>query len=102
MKELYFSLLISVPILFSCTSKKPVYKQDNDITVAAYYFPNYHTGDPRNDQNKGTNWAEWELVKEAQPRFPGHQQPKVPEWGYVDEKDPEVMAKKLKLPLNME
>jgi hypothetical protein len=43
----------------------------------------------------GKDWAEWELVKAAQPRFPNHQQPKVPLWGYVDEKDPEVMAKKI-------
>ncbi len=25
----------------------------NEITVAAYYFPNYHTGDPRNEEQKG-------------------------------------------------
>ena len=34
-------------------------------------------------------------MKAAQPRFPGHQQPKVPLWGYVDESDPAVMAKKI-------
>lgn len=65
------------------------------ITVAAYYFPNYHTNDPRNIQNKGADWSEWELVKAAQPRFPGHDQPKVPLWGYTDEKDPRVMAQKI-------
>ena len=66
------------------------------ITVAAYYFPNYHTGDVRNIKNKGKDWSEWELVKAAQPRFPGHDQPKVPLWGYTDEKDPKVMAQKIK------
>jgi hypothetical protein len=65
------------------------------ITVAAYYIPNYHTNDPRNIQNKGAGWSEWELVKAAQPRFPGHDQPKVPLWGYTDEKDPKVMAQKI-------
>jgi hypothetical protein len=65
------------------------------ITVAAYYFPNYHTGDARNNKNKGTGWSEWELVKAAKPRFPGHDQPKVPLWGYTDEKDPKVMAQKI-------
>jgi hypothetical protein len=34
-------------------------------------------------------------VKAAKPRFPGHEQPKVPAWGYTDEKDPAVMAKKI-------
>ena len=65
------------------------------ITVAAYYFPNYHTNDPRNIKNKGENWSEWELIKTAKPRFPGHDQPKVPLWGYTDEKDPKVMAQKI-------
>ena len=65
------------------------------ITVAAYYFPNYHTNDPRNIKNKGENWSEWELIKAAKPRFPGHEQPKVPLWGYTDEKDPVVMSQKI-------
>lgn len=88
--------IFSVILFYSCNVKKSVEQNDPDkITVAAYYFPNYHTGDPRNDLNMGKDWAEWELVKAAQPRFPGHQQPKVPVWGYVDEKDPKVMAKKI-------
>jgi Glycosyltransferase WbsX len=95
MKINYLLPLIFIILFLSCESIKPVKKVDDKITVAAYYFPNYHTGDPRNDLNKGENWAEWELVKNAQPRFPGNQQPKVPAWGYLDEKDPEVMAKKI-------
>ncbi len=65
------------------------------ITVASYYFGNYHPGDPRNEKLKGTGWSEWELVKNAKPRFPGHHQPNVPLWGYEDESDPKVMAKKI-------
>ena len=65
------------------------------ITVACYYFGNYHPGDARNVQNKGPGWSEWELVKAARPRFAGHQQPKVPQWGYGDESDPKVMAQKI-------
>jgi hypothetical protein len=62
--------------------------------VAVYYFPNYHI-DSRNEEWHGKGWTEWELVKYARPRFPGHQQPKVPAWGYEDESDPAVMAKKI-------
>ena len=65
------------------------------ITVASYYFGNYHPGDARNTKMKGKDWSEWELVKAAKPRFPGHHQPNVPLWGYVDESDPQVMAKKI-------
>ncbi|MDD8043997.1 MAG: glycoside hydrolase family 99-like domain-containing protein, partial [Verrucomicrobiota bacterium] len=48
------------------------------VTLAAYYFPNYHPGDSRNRVAKGDGLSEWELVKEARPRFPGQQQPRVP------------------------
>ena len=65
------------------------------ITVASYYFGQYHPNDPRNLKTRGKPWDEWELVKAAKPRFPGHQQPKVPLWGYQDESDPQVMAQKI-------
>lgn len=68
-------------------------RQDR-IQVAAYYFPNYHP-DPRNAKWHGEGWTEWELVRMATPRFPGHAQPKVPLWGCEDEADPAVMAKKI-------
>jgi len=65
------------------------------ITVASYYFPNYHPGDSRNAPRKGSHWSEWDLVKAATPRFPGHNQPHIPLWGYGDESDPKVMAQKI-------
>jgi hypothetical protein len=63
-------------------------------TIACYYFPNYHA-DPRNEAVHGPDWSEWELVKRAEPRFPGHRQPRVPLWGYEDESDPAAMARKI-------
>ena len=69
--------------------------ENQPVTVACYYFPNYHTGDPRNEAAKGVGWTEWELVKKARPRFAGHRQPKVPLWGYTDERDPLAMAQKI-------
>jgi hypothetical protein len=65
------------------------------ITVVSYYFGQYHPNDPRNAKTKGQGWSEWELIKAARPRFAGHQQPKVPLWGYTDESDPQVMARKI-------
>jgi hypothetical protein len=91
-----FSLILLILLsLAACKSAKNPLVNRDEITVAAYYFPNYHTDDPRNVINKGTGWSEWELVKAARPRFPGHYQPRVPAWGYLDEKDPEVMALKI-------
>lgn len=62
--------------------------------IAVYYFPDYHI-DSRNKDWHGKEWTEWELVKRAEPRFNGHQQPKVPMWGYEDEAKPDAMEKKI-------
>ena len=63
--------------------------------ICAYYFPNWHV-DPRNEALHGKDWTEWRVVQCATPRFPGHEQPKIPLWGYRDEDDPAVMAQKIK------
>jgi len=63
--------------------------------VAVYYFPGYHPGDPRNNRIHNETWSEWELVKNARPLYAGEDQPRVPLWGYLDESDPSVMARKI-------
>ncbi len=65
-------------------------------TVLAYYFPNWHR-DPRNEQWFGPGWTEWDLVRGATARFPGHRQPRVPALGYRDEADPAVAAAEISL-----
>lgn len=67
----------------------------NRYQIGAYYFPGFHPG-KANETWHGKGWSEWELMKVARPRFAGHQQPKVPLWGYEDESDPKVMAKKIR------
>lgn len=63
-------------------------------TVSAFYFPNYHA-DARNEARYGKGWTEWDLLRKAVPRFPGHQQPLIPVWGYENEADPQVMQRKI-------
>jgi len=82
-------------LLLNCSERNTASESSEKITVAAYYFPNYHPNDPRNTKLKGKGWSEWELVKAARPRFKGHQQPKIPLWGYTDESDPRIMAQKI-------
>lgn len=67
---------------------------DNSYEIAVYYFPNYHI-DARNEGWHGKGWTEWEIVKNAKPRFAKHEQPKIPLWGYEDESEPIVMQKKI-------
>ncbi len=62
--------------------------------VGAYYFPNWHV-DPLNEETHGRGWTEWEILKRAEAKYPGHQQPKIPQWGYQNESDPTVFAKKI-------
>ena len=67
-----------------------------DYDVAAYVWPAYQP-EPR--------WAElgifsagkgeWQNVWEARPKWPGHDQPRKPLWGYENEADPAVVAKKI-------
>lgn len=62
--------------------------------IGAYYFPGFHP-DPRISADHGPGWTEWELLKRAESRFPGHRQPKVPLWGFEDESSPQVFARKI-------
>ena len=65
--------------------------------VAAYYFPNYHPHDALNDRWYGPGWTEWNLVRAAQPRFPGHRQPIISALGEFDESQPEWAARQIDL-----
>ena len=69
------------------------------LEVLAYYFPQYHR-DPLNDTLHGPGWTEWDLLRAAKPRYPGHAQPKVPAWGEFDESDPAWAAREIDLAAN--
>ena len=90
--KLFFSLLFigAAATVFSQASS------DKKYTVAVYYFPNYHP-DTTNEKWHGKGWTEWDLVKNAKPRFKGHLQPKIPAWGYFNEADPKWTAKEIDL-----
>ena len=88
MKTTLITVMVLILGLLSCDNP--------DITVAVYYFPNYHPSDKRLNALKGEGWSEWELIKNAQARFEGHRQPRIPLWGYTDESDPGEMEQKIK------
>ncbi len=98
--KLHFTHHLWIIMLISC-SQQPENKKEEapdaspGYEIACYYFPNYHLNDSRNASQKGPGWSEWELVKDAKPRFEGHQQPNIPAWGYTNESDPEVMEMKI-------
>ena len=64
--------------------------------VAAIYCPLWHRYDHM-DAWHGYGWCEWELVKSAPARFPGHYQPLRPAWGFFDESDPKWSQREIDL-----
>ncbi len=64
--------------------------------IVAYYFPQYHP-DARNDAWHGQGWTEWDILKTARPRYPGHRQPIEPAWGYFNEADPTWASREIDL-----
>jgi hypothetical protein len=62
--------------------------------LAVYYWPNFHP-DRFHQSKKGEGWTEWQVVRNAAPRFEGHQQPLEPLWGYRDESDPVEMGRSI-------
>jgi hypothetical protein len=64
--------------------------------VVAVYYPHWHSYD-HGSSWKGEGWTEWEGMKAAVPRFPGHHQPLIPSWGCFDESDPKWVAREIDL-----
>jgi hypothetical protein len=64
-------------------------KQKCDI--AAYVWPSYSGNDPRTLIFWPEGMGEWQTVRDAMPKFPGHVEPRKPLWGYVNEANPDVM-----------
>jgi hypothetical protein len=90
----FLSMLI-IFLFYSCNhtgnNKKSVDKYD----VAAYFWPAYHDEARSSEVFWHQGIGEWEIIKQGNPRFEGHYQPRVPLWGYEMDNDPEVMEKKI-------
>lgn len=72
-----------------------------DVTCVAVYYPHWH------QYQKGTEWfgekwsqGEWDFVKTAVPRYPGHNVPVKPLPGYLNGKDPKDVEKEIALASN--
>lgn len=59
--------------------------------VAAYVWPAYTGDEPRTKIFWEEGIGEWQSVKNSVQKFEGHNWPRKPLWGYVNEADPEVM-----------
>lgn len=59
--------------------------------VAAFIWPSYTGDDSRTRIFWPEGMGEWESVISAKPKFDGHNWPRKPSWGYVNEADKYVM-----------
>lgn len=88
---LWISLLVLTP---ACNSGKEQTVTGDKYTVAAFYWPAYHY-EPKSEFLFPEKTGEWEIIRNAVPKEEGHQQPKVPLWGYLDEANPKDMELKI-------
>ncbi|MDD5603690.1 MAG: glycoside hydrolase family 99-like domain-containing protein, partial [Eubacteriales bacterium] len=59
--------------------------------VAAYIWPSYTGDEPRTRMFWPEGIGEWQTVHNSVQKFPGHEWPRKPVWGYVNEADRYVM-----------
>jgi hypothetical protein len=64
-------------------------RQGQKYDIAAYVWPSYHP-----DDRAKIFWpegiGEWQTVMKNKPKYEGHEQPRYPLWGYINEADPYV------------
>jgi len=72
-----------------------------DITCVAVYYPHWHQY-PKGTEWFGEKWSrgEWDFVKTAVPRYPGHNVPVRPLPGYLNGKDPKDVETEIALASN--
>lgn len=79
-------LFAMIAILFSIFIQLPAQQK---YDVAAYVWPSYHP-----DDRAKIFWpdgiGEWQTVISNTPKYEGHEQPRYPLWGYINEADPYV------------
>lgn len=66
-----------------------------EYDIAAFIWPSYTGDEPRAKIFWPEGIGEWQTVRDAKPKYDGHQWPRKPLWGYVNEADPEVMEKQI-------
>jgi hypothetical protein len=91
------AILMALNLLAGCSGTAPENSKikPDEVLVAAYVWPSCHD-EPR---SREVFWpagiGEWEIIQQGDPRFEGHDQPRIPLWGYVMDNNPEVFEQKI-------
>jgi hypothetical protein len=71
------------------------YSAEEKYDVAAFYWPSLHFDERWAEFFADGSQGEWEKIRNCKPKWEGHWQPRVPEWGYLMDNDPKAMEKKI-------
>lgn len=95
MKKLKFSYKMLILLSFFLLntelgkSQNPAQAEKSGYDIAAFVWPSYHP-----DDRAKIFWpegiGEWQTVMANKPKYDGHEQPRYPLWGYINEADPYV------------
>ena len=95
MMKILPAAIIAVLLAVSCTAgpEKTGIRTTDGYIVAAYVWPSCHDDSLARKYLWGEGTGEWEVIKQGDPRFEGHYQPKQPLWGYEPDNDPAVVER---------
>ena len=94
-RQILLNFFLAGILLAACTSSKQEYRPvtTHGYIVAAYVWPSCHDDPVAHKYLWEAGEGEWEVIKQGNPRFPGHYQPKQPLWGYEMDNDPSVVGR---------
>jgi len=99
-KKINVGILLILFLLFlsgfdTSPQKDSIGTENNDYSVAAYVWPSCHDEEMSRKALWGKGIGEWEIIKQGNPHFEGHFQPRVPLWGYKMDDDPKAWEQKI-------
>lgn len=84
-----YLLILCIGLFLTSNTTLAQEKSKKQYDIAAIVWPSYHP-----DDRAKIFWpdgiGEWQTVVSNKPKFEGHEQPRYPLWGYVNEADPYV------------
>lgn len=85
-----FAIILSVNLVAqNINNENKALLENQSYDIAAYVWPSYHP-----DNRAHIFWpdgiGEWQTVLSNIPKYDGHEQPRYPLWGYINEADPYV------------
>lgn len=93
MKQITSFVISCLAVLATGCSQKVEAPSEPDYYICTFVWPSCHDDSLAHAHLWREGIGEWEVIKQGDPRFPGHYQPKQPLWGYEMDDDPKVVER---------